>query len=248
MPVVYRNRVNGERYRVKEIFVDVILKMNAHMRKIPILPLSALIFYIAAIILWKLNIIPSPNEILQILKSYYDAYGYFGLVLAAFLESIVYLGLYFPGSFIIALAVFFSDGTFNTLLTISILVAATLTFTAIINYFLGRIVAKRNFFEKDEFIRESKTFSKGLVLSMLHPNLLAFYFFNAGLENHSFKKIAFVPVFMIPYGYVIALGLYKLSEPAKDQLENPYILLAFVLLWVAVAFVREYRKTKIKRV
>ena len=214
------------------------------MRKIPILPLSALIFYIATVILWKLQVIPSPGEILQILKDLYDSYGYFGLVLAAFLESIVYLGLYFPGSFIIALAVFFSDGTFNTLFIISVLTAATLTFTAIINYLLGRFVARRKFFEKDEFIRESKMFSKGLVLSMLHPNLLAFYFFNAGLENHSFKKIAFIPLFMIPYGYVFAFGLYKFSEPAKAQLESPTFLFAFILLWLAVAFVREYRKAK----
>ena len=179
--------------------------------RIPILPLAALLFYIATIILWKLKVIPDPKEILDFLEILYGKYGYFGLTIATFLEGIAYLGLYFPGSLIIALAVFLSGGSALELLTISVIVAATLTVTAVINYFLGGYISSKNFWEKKELMKESETFSKGLFVSMLHPNLLAFFFFNEGLERRNFKKIAYVPIFMIPYGFLFALLNFKLG-------------------------------------
>ena len=213
-------------------------------RHIPKLPLSAIIFYVITIVLWKLELIPDPREILRFLEELYNKYGYFGLVLATFLESIAYLGLYFPGSLIIALAVFFSDGSFIALLTISVLVAITLTITAAINYLLGRYISRKDFIKKEKFIKKSEILSKGLFVSMLHPNLLAFYFFNAGLERHHFKKLIYIPFFMIPYGYLFGLFLSKFSEPAKQGLENPIFLLTAILIWLAAAFVLENKKNK----
>lgn len=212
--------------------------------RIPILPLSALLFYIATIILWKLKVIPEPKEILAFLAVLYGKYGYAGLILATFLESIVYLGLYFPGSLIIALAVFLSTGSLLELLIISVIVAMTLTVTAVINYFLGRYISLRNFWEKKEFMKESETLSKGLFVSMLHPNLLAFYFFNAGLERRSFKKIIYVPVFMVPYGFLFAIFLSKFSKVAKEGLENPKALLVLILIWILASFIFEHRRRK----
>jgi membrane protein YqaA with SNARE-associated domain len=216
-----------------------------NIKKIPILPVSALVFYLLTIILWKLELIPEPKEILGILEGLYTKYGYLGLVIATFLESIVYLGLYFPGSLIIALAVFFSDGSYPELLIISVIVALTLTVTAVINYFLGRYVSVKKFSEKAEFIKESKLISKGLFLSMLHPDFLAFFFFNEGLTNRGFKKVVYVPIIMIPYGFIFALLLSKFSGPARQTLENPSILLAFILLWIMSSFIFSYKRRKV---
>jgi membrane protein DedA with SNARE-associated domain len=213
---------------------------------IPILPLSALIFCILAMILWKLQLIPDPKEILQFLEDLYYKYGYFGLIMATFLESVVYFGIYFPGSLIIALAVFLSDGSFISLLTISVLVSLTLTLTATINYWLGRYVSRQDFGEKKEIIKESELFSKGLFVSMLHPNLLAFYFFGAGLEKHNFKKIIYVPIFMIPYGYLFGFLLSRFSEPAKRGLENPNFIIMLIIVWLTVSFVLENRRKRKK--
>lgn len=88
-------------------------------KKIPKLPLSALIFYIGVLFLWKFGFIPGPSNILIFLERLYTQYGLFGLFIASFLEGIVYFGLYFPGSFIVALAVILSDGSFASLLLIT---------------------------------------------------------------------------------------------------------------------------------
>lgn len=221
-----------------------------HFRKIirfvPILPLTALVFLGTAMVLWKFELIPDPKEILIILENLYLKFGYLGLVIATFLESMVYLGLYFPGSFIIALAVFFSDGSFVSLLTISILVASTLTLTSVINYFLGRYVSRKDFFEKKEFVKESKSISKGLFVSMLHPDLMAFYFFNAGLERENIKKLIYVPIFMIPYGYLIGFILSRFSEPLRRGLESPNFLLIVIGIWFVASFVFEIKRRKRK--
>ncbi len=200
----------------------------------PKLPLSALTFYLTIFALYKLGYIPSPSEILAFLEGLYQTYGLTGLFMATFLESIVYLGLYFPGSFIVALAVILSDGSFQSLLTISLVVASALTATASINYFFGRKISKTKIFT--ELAKESKkVFSKGLIASMLHPNSLAFYFFNSGIRKHRFKQILFVPVIMIPYGLGLGYFFYSIKDPLKTALENPLLVVSVLAVWLVIA-------------
>ena len=210
------------------------------LKKIPLLPLSALLFYITALILWSINIIPPPTEIFLFLENLYINYGLFGLFIASFLEGIVYLGLYFPGSFIVALAVFLSDGTFISLISISLVVAFALTITSLINYVLGRHIVSRK--TKKHEIHRTNVGSKGLFLSMLHPNSLAFYFFNTGIEKQSPIRILFVPIIMIPYGLLFAYVLFFLKSPLRKAVENPYVMITAILIWFVIAFILEHKR------
>ena len=148
--------------------------MRKFLEKVPLLPLSALLFYLSVLSLWKLGILPSPENILILLENLYEKYGLIGLSIATFLEGIVYLGLYFPGSFIILLSVILSDGSIISFLVISLVVSVTLTLTSIINYVSGRYVAYKE--NREKMPLSKKASSKGLFWSMIHPNLLAFYF------------------------------------------------------------------------
>ena len=211
--------------------------------KIPKLPLSALMFYLFIILLWKLAYIPSPTEIIYILKGLYDQYGLIGLFISSFLEGIVYIGLYFPGSFVVALAVILSDGTFISLFSISIVVAIALTITSIINYYLGNRVLK-NKINKDLLKEGEDNFSKGLLFSMLHPNILAFYFFNSGIKSHNFLKVIFVPIIMIPFGLVLGYVGYLLRDFIEAVIENPYKMIVVIIVWLIIAYIMENRKRK----
>ncbi|MDP2925105.1 MAG: hypothetical protein Q8N99_01910 [Nanoarchaeota archaeon] len=207
-------------------------------QKIPKLPLSALVFYVSILIFWKFGFIPSPSNILIFLENLYEFYGLVGLFIASFLEGIVYFGLYFPGSFIVALAVILSDGSFMSLLSISLVVAFALTITALINYSLGKkIIANR--LDKELFLKEKKVLSKGLFISMLHPNALAFYFFNSGIKGHNFLKIIFVPLIMIPYGLALGYFFYSIKDPLKRAIESPYIMISIILVWIFLALIIE---------
>lgn len=207
--------------------------MKKFLSKIPLLPLSALVFYLSVLFLWKIGIIPSEGNILVFLQNLYEHYGFIGLFISAFLEGIVYLGLYFPGSFIIALAVILSDGTTKSFFIISLIVAAALTLTAIINYTTGRYIVYK---KKRENIKLDQIASKGLLLSMLHPNLLAFYFFNAGIKQQNPRKILFVPIVMVPYGFLFAWTIYLTKEPFQKAMENPWTVIILIMIWIIASF------------
>lgn len=211
------------------------------LKNIPKLPLTALLFYLGILALWSLKIIPTPQDILRYLENLYQVYGYFGLFIATFLESIAYLGLYIPGSFIIALAVFFSDGSFSSLAIITLVVDLALTITSIINYLVGSWISTKSGINMER-LKKTEIYSKGIFVSMLHPNLLSFYFFNAGLERHNFKKIFIVPIFMLPYGFLVAILLSRFSGFAKQNLESPTFFLSIIVIWLVIAFVRDYKK------
>ncbi len=212
------------------------------MIKIPLIPLSAVCFYLITIVLWNLDIIPSPKELLGILEVLFENYGYLGLVIATLLEGISYICLYFPGAFIIALTVFFSDSSFTSLLTISAIVSVVLTFDALINYLLGPYLAGKRSSVKN--IREKRPANspKGFVASMLHPNFLAFYFLNAGLKEDSPKQILYVPLFMFPYGMVVAYTLSIFSGPIRQGFESPTFILGILVSWFLVALLTENKK------
>ena len=211
-------------------------------REIPKLPLSALIFYLFILLLWNIGLIPSPSKVVLFLESLYLNFGGVGLFASALLEGIVYLGLYFPGSFIIALAVFFSDGSFISLLIISLIVAAALTLTSFINYFLGRYILFR---ERDRLIE--RELDKGFWFSFLHPNVLAFYFFNEGLEKKNPWKIILVPFVMIPWGLAVGYFLFFMADAARSKLESPLFLGSLIVLWLVVAFLFEHKRKSRRR-
>ncbi len=208
------------------------------MRKIPLLPLSALIFYLLLVFLWNTNLIPPPNEFIEILEKLYQQYGYAGLILATFLEGTAYICLYFPGAFIIALTVFFSDRSLVSLVIISLIVSITLTVAAFVDYFLGRYFSSRINQNKKGVEKEKKILSKGLFVSMLHPNFLAFYFFNSGLRKKNFRQIFYVPLFMFPYGIVVAFILSIFSNTVRNGLESPMMLFTILVIWFVVAYLK----------
>jgi len=211
--------------------------------KIPWIPISALIFYCAVLVLWSFNLIPPPSEVVSFLENLYNNYGLIGLSIATFLEGIVYLGLYFPGSFIILLSVILSDGTLISLFNISFVVALTLTVTSIINYWLGRYFVFKNPDKFDPLF--SKKNIRGLLYSSIHPNLLAFYFFNEGINKKSPKKLIYVPFLMLFVGLCYSFLVYSFKLIVKNQIEKPQTMIILILIWFSVVFIYE-NKRKLK--
>jgi len=212
--------------------------------KIPLVPLSALIFYLLVLLFWKFGAIPSPAEIFDKLEILYEQNGSLGLFVSTILEGLVYVGLYFPGSSIIALSVILSDGSFLSLLGISIVVASSLTLTSLTNYLLGRRFAKKS---KGKVNRAEKHMNtRGLLLSSLHPNALAFYFFKLGVDGKSFKEIIYVPAIMIPYGFVLALVLYLLRSPIQGAIEAPGKIVIILVVWVLISTFLNYKRQNTK--
>jgi len=212
--------------------------------KIPLLPLSAIIFYFLAVTFVSIGLFPQPDDAIKILESLYSSYGLIGLFVAAFFEGLVYVGLYFAGSFIILFVVLFSDGKLISFLSISIVVSLALTLVSLVNYVLGRYIISKNLRNKKGLEKERKI-SSGLVLSALHPNSLAFYFFNLGIRKESPWKAVFIPLIMIPYGFLLAYLFYQIKPILTENADTPYVLLTILILWFILAFITKNRPKKV---
>ncbi|MFH1311137.1 MAG: hypothetical protein ABIH65_01895 [Nanoarchaeota archaeon] len=212
------------------------MNIKGFFSNIPVLPLSAIIIYLLIGLLIGLNIIPPRSEIVILLENLYQRYGLIALFLSALLEGIVYLGFYFAGGTIILFVVLFSDGKFLSFLNISIVVAVALIIASFINYFFGFYVIKKNL-KKSRNISEKNKISKGLLFSALHPNSLAFYFFNLGLKKESIWKILFVPLIMIPYGFLLACIFYFIKPFIENNIKNSPLMITVLLSWFTIAFI-----------
>jgi len=203
--------------------------------KIPWLSFSALIFCLIFLFLTFLNLIPSSEQLLLSLKIIYGNYWVWGLFLATLIEGIVYIGLYFPGSTIIALSVVLSRGDYFSLFLISLIVAITLTFTSLINYFLGFILSKR---KKGKLLDYNSSF----LFSCLYPDALAFYFFNEGVNRKGLFNVLLVPLVLFPYGLLLAL-IISLFRPVLEGLaENPFFMTIIISIWFIIAFYLKNKK------
>lgn len=118
--------------------------------------------------------------------------------------------------------------------------ASALTVTSSVNYILGRkILASK--LDKKPLAEKESIFSKGLLVSMLHPNALAFYFFNSGMKKQNFLKVLLVPLFMFPYGLALGYLFYSTKDPLRTAIESPYGMISVILFWIIVAFLLENR-------
>ena len=163
------------------------MKIKEIISHIPIFPLSVFIFYLTLIILWNFKVIPSPTELILFLEQIYDKFGLMGLFIVSVIEGLAYIGLYFPGCSIIALFFIFSKGNLLSSFLMILIVTFALTISSIINYWMGRLFFRNK--NQKEAIQASKKVEKSIFFSVIHPDLLAFYFFYRGIKKKSFWKI-----------------------------------------------------------
>jgi membrane-associated protein len=208
------------------------------MRKLPLVPLSALFFYLMAMFFWNQGYIPEPAEMLNVLEGFYQRYQLTGLFVITFLEGLVYFGLYFPGSFIIGLAVVFSNGTPLELIMLSLTTSAALSAVSALNYFLGRILKNRS--KNREF--NFKTF----LAAHIHPNTLAFYYFALGVDKKPIKNLIFTPLISFVYALPTAFILFALGQNIEQAAENEFFMIAALTLWALIAYFRPKKKAKVK--
>lgn len=73
-------------------------------------PLILFAIFAAAWGLWSALGLPSRHEIIPLVEGYYDSYGLAAVFVSAALESMFFVGVYFPGSTVIFLSVILASG------------------------------------------------------------------------------------------------------------------------------------------
>lgn len=202
-----------------------------------VLPLSALIALCLLSFLVTYEVIPSGLDLLKSLQTRFNDYFYLLILFIILLESIVYVGFYFPGQFFAVVLVVLSKPQPQDIffLTLAMVVAATLG--SCINYFLGRKLG-------DVKKHQANLSVKKLLVAMIHINSLAFYMFSQGANHKSAKVVLWAGLLNLPYYLLLIWGTSVLSEQVMQMAENTWFLAIAVSIWLGVALFIDYKKFK----
>jgi membrane-associated protein len=200
-----------------------------------VLPLSALIALCLLSVLVSCGVIPSGLELLQSLQANFKDYFYTLILLIILLESIVYIGFYFPGQFFAVVLVVLSKPQPQDILFLTLAMVVAATLGSCINYFLGR-----NFGEAK--VNQPRLSVKKLLVAMIHINSLAFFMFAQGANRHSPKVVLWAGFLNLPYYLLLIWGTSVLSEQVMQMAENTWFLAIAVSIWLCIALFIDYKK------
>ena len=205
------------------------------------LPLTALLAFSFINLLVQWQVIPPGLTILSELQSLFADYFFVLIMLIILLESIVYIGFYFPGQFFAVLLVISAKPQISDLFTLTLAMVIAATLGSFINYLLGR-------FNRSEYDDDSKTSVKSLLLAMIHMNSLAFFMFAQGANHKPIRVVWLAGLLNLPYHLALIATTAYLSDEVMQVAENSVLLFTLLGIWLAVALffdINKYRKRSI---
>ena len=205
------------------------------------LPLTALLAFSFINLLVQWQVIPPGLTILSELQALFEDYFFVLIMLIILLESIVYIGFYFPGQFFAVLLVISAKPQISDLFTLTLAMVIAATLGSFINYLLGR-------FNRSEYDDDSKTSVKSLLLAMIHMNSLAFFMFAQGANHKPIRVVWLAGLLNLPYYLALIATTAYLSDEVMQVAENSVLLFTLLGVWLAVALffdINKYRKRSI---
>ena len=205
------------------------------------LPLTALLAFSFINLLVQWQVIPPGLTILSELQALFADYFFVLIMLIILLESIVYIGFYFPGQFFAVLLVISAKPQISDLFTLTLAMVIAATLGSFINYLLGR-------FNRSEYDDDSKTSVKSLLLAMIHMNSLAFFMFAQGANHKPIRVVWLAGLLNLPYYLALIATTAYLSDEVMQVAENSVLLFTLLGVWLAVALffdINKYRKRSV---
>lgn len=207
-----------------------------------IIPGSALLFYAVVFLLMKMGILPAPSSLLEPLQALFEKYSFILIFFIIMLESIVYVGMYFPGQLLAVLIVVFSDGSFMSLALLTVISVISVTISAGINYYLGyNSLGKLKMSENHTPFRY-----RSLLLSMIHINLLALYIYKRGAEKADKKIIWVTGLLNLPYYSVLIFGTFYFKNEIMAVAQHSIGLVSLLFVWLGISLFFDIKRKKKK--
>lgn len=211
------------------------------------LPITALIALIVLQALINFDIVPPGMALLTMLKNTAGEYFYTLILLIILLESIVYVGFYFPGQFFAVLLVVGANPSPSDIIKLTIAMVVGATLGSFINYEIGRRASKNdlpgNTVAANNPVTVLPSISiKSLLLAMIHINSLAFFMVTQGALKRSRKIIGLAGLLNLPYYLALIFATAALSEEVMQLAENTTFLMVAVSIWLIIALILDYRK------
>lgn len=225
---------------------------NKKLYKALAFPLFLLLILISFVAVYRIFNLPTNEELIKIVKIYFERYGYPVLFVSAFIEAIPVINIYYPGSSIILLAAAFSrQGTLNIFLVV-LLTSLAFQIAYIINYFIGkhgwyRLFIKLGLGGSLENTREKieKHGSRWLWLTYFHPNIGALTATTYGILKIPFRRF-FITSILAVLCWDIFWGAfcYFGSGIIEGIIKARWLLLSFAFAWIILQIIKAFRKAR----
>lgn len=195
-------------------------------------------------VIYKTIGLPPPSEIAEIGKGLYASYGNLTLVAAAFLEGVFMINIYFPGSFVILLAVFLSDKSVAQLSLIAIFSWLGFMCAGPLNYWLGnagfyRVLLKIG---KDDIVIKMRRWmdkrgKAAVFLAAIHPNFLAVSQVCMGISSEGYRKTLMLSALSLAMWvplWTIIFSIVLKEVDISDSNQAWYIVVIFLIWGIAL--------------
>ena len=204
-------------------------------------------------VLWAPLGLPDLAALTRTAQAYFEQYGLITLFVASFIESVFMISFYFPGSFVVVLAILVSDRSLSSLSIIVLIGWSAVLAATAINYWLGREGFYRfllKFGSRQLVDRMQVWLNRNgpltIFLSAFHPNFLAVGSICMGIAREGLLKtlgLSFIGIaFWIPVS-VYVLG-FVLPNPQEDTAFLYWFVVGFLVLWGSALVAKEKLKLR----
>lgn len=202
------------------------------------LPATALFAVTLLAALVHYGVIPPGIELLEELKGAFGEYFYVLIFTIILLESIVYVGFYFPGQFFAVVLVIVSNPKVEDIVYLTVAMVLAATVGSVLNFMIGRASNSEN----DTPPKELKL--KQLLIAMIHINSLAFFMLAQGANHKPIKVVWLAGLLNFPYYLLLIATTAVLSEEIMQVAESTWLLASIIGCWLLIALTLDIKANK----
>ena len=204
------------------------------------------------VVTWQIFDLPSNEELIVITKQWLESYGLWILFLGAFLESILLVGFYFPGSVLIFLGVGLAPTPMDAFFAV-ICVDAAMVCGQSVNYFLGKYGWHKLFMKlgmksgiESAQVKMQQNDVRYIAYTFWHAGLAAFTATAAGVLQIGYKRFVVMAVVALAFWNTLwGVLVYSLGEKSL-ALVNFQTVFIMIGIWVLFELVMLLVRKKTK--
>jgi membrane protein DedA with SNARE-associated domain len=230
------------------------MSQNKKLYKALTFPLILLFILISFVAIYRIFNLPTNEELIKIVKIYFERFGYPVLFISAFIESLPGICLYFPGSSVVLLAAAFSrQGTLN-IFSVILITAAALQLGFTINYFIGKhgwfkLLIKMGLGDtlNNNKAKIEKHGDKWIWFTYIHPNIGALTSTAYGILKMPFRKFLITSIFATLFWCTFwGIVCFLSSGVIEGIIKARWLLLTFAFGWIILQIIKAFMKTRTK--
>ncbi len=216
-----------------------------------IIPLSFLVIYLTLVALWGIFDLPPQDKLIEIIKEFFNRYGLAVVFTGAIIEGFLLLGQYFPGGFIIFLAVISAGQNIPRVAGVVLTVSLAFFISYYLNYLVGKYGWYRIFLKfglKDSIENSKRKLEKHILKAVLgsywEPNLASFTATAAGiLRIPAATFLNNSAIGIVIWNIFWGIFVFLLGDTALKLAGRKYLISIFSI-WILIVIVVNFIQAK----